>query len=114
MTEGVKTIIFPVKDVARAKAVFGTLLGEPMMDTPYYIGYRVAGQDIGLDPNGHAQGLTGPVAYWHVTDIKARIQALEDAGATTLQDLKDVGRGRLVASVTDADGNPIGLIEDPA
>lgn len=32
------------------------------------------------------------------------------AGAEAKQDVKDVGGGKLIASVTDADGNVIGLI----
>ncbi|MFF0200357.1 VOC family protein [Streptomyces sp. NPDC005017] len=114
MTAGVKTIIYPVKDLERAKAVFGALLGvEPYADTPYYVGYKDAGQDVGLDPNGHAQGLTGPVPYWHVDDVRTSLEALLAAGAETLQDVRDVGNGRLIASVKDADGNLVGLLQDP-
>ncbi len=81
------------------------------MDQPYYVGYRVGGLDVGLDPNGHAQGMTGPIGYWQVADIKASLSALLDAGAELLQDVKDVGGGKLVASAKDADGNGIGLIQ---
>ncbi len=36
MTEGVKTIMYPVKDLARAKTLYGKLLGvEPCMDEAY-------------------------------------------------------------------------------
>ncbi|MDX3801876.1 VOC family protein [Streptomyces sp. AK04-3B] len=115
MAAGLQTIIYPVKDVARAKALFTALLGvEPFADEPYYVGYKAAGQDVGLNPNGHAQGLTGPVPYWHVTDIQDRLAALLAAGAEVLQDVQDVGNGRLIASVKDADGNLVGLLQDPA
>jgi predicted enzyme related to lactoylglutathione lyase len=114
MAEGVKTIIYPVKDLEAAKAVYGELLGvKPIADESYYVGYQVAGQDIGLDPNGHAQGLTGALAYWHVDDLEQRLQALLAAGAKVLQPVKDVGGGKLVASVLDADGNQIGLLQNP-
>ncbi|CAL9362515.1 VOC family protein [Streptomyces sp. enrichment culture] len=115
MTAGLKTIIYPVKDLERAKALFGALLGvEPYADEPYYVGYKDAGQDVGLDPNGHAQGMTGPVPYWHVSDIRGTLAALLEAGAEPLQDVRDVGGGRLIASVKDADGNLVGLLQDPA
>ncbi|MFE0254856.1 VOC family protein [Streptomyces sp. NPDC059010] len=115
MTAGVNTIIYPVKDLDRAKALFSALLGtEPYADEPYYVGFKEAGQDVGLDPNGHAKGMTGPVPYWHVTDIRATLAALLAAGAETLQDVKDVGGGRLIASVKDADGNLVGILQDPA
>ncbi|KUN19787.1 glyoxalase [Streptomyces antibioticus] len=113
MTAGLKTIIYPVKDIARAKAVFIALLQtEPYADEAYYVGFKDAGQDVGLDPNGHARGMTGPVPYWHVEDIRARLAALLDAGAELLQDVTDVGGGKLIASVKDADGNLIGITQD--
>ncbi|MEW2487117.1 glyoxalase [Streptomyces sp. NPDC048411] len=109
MTAGIKTIIYPVKDLAGAKSLFITLLGtEPVRDEPYYVGYRVAGQDIGPDPHGHSKGMTGPLAYWHVDDIEA---GLLEAGAETVQAIQDVGGGKLTASLKDADGNAIGLIQ---
>jgi predicted enzyme related to lactoylglutathione lyase len=111
MTSGAKTIIYPVKDLTAAKTVFGALLGvEPSMDQPYYVGFDVAGQHVGLDPNGHAQGMTGPVSYWHVADIEAALKTLVAAGGTLQQPAKDYG-GKFVGTVTDSDGNVIGLIQ---
>ena len=69
MTSGLSTVIYPVKDLARAKALYAALLGEPAMDAPYYVGFQVGDQQLGLDPHGHDQGLTGPVGYWTVDDI---------------------------------------------
>jgi predicted enzyme related to lactoylglutathione lyase len=113
MTSGLMTIVYPVRDAAKGKAMFAALLGaEPHTDQPYYVGFSVAGQEVGLDPNGHAQGLTGPVPYWHVEDIEARLTQLRDAGAEIQQAATDVGEGKLVARVTDADGNVIGLIQE--
>ena len=112
MTEGVQTIIYPVKDLDKARALFTALFGlAPESDTPYYVGWYVAGQDVGLDPNGHAQGLSGPVPYWHVDDIARSVQALVAAGGEVLQDAKDVGGGKLIAWVKDADGDVIGLLQ---
>ena len=55
MTEGIKTFIYPVKDLAKAKTLYSELLGvEPYMDEPYYVGFNVEGQDVGLDPHGHS------------------------------------------------------------
>lgn len=114
MTAGLHTIIYPVKDLDRTKALFTALLGtQPYADEPYYVGFKDAGQDVGLDPNGHAKGMTGPVPYWHVADIRATHAALLEAGAESLQDVHDVGGGRLIASVKDADGNLVGLLQDP-
>ncbi len=111
MNQGIKTIIYPAKDIARAKALFSRLLGvEPFIDSPYYVGFKVGDQDIGLDPNGHKAGTT---AYHHVDDIKKSLQFLLDAGAQALQEVKDVGGGKLIAIVKDVDGNIIGLLQSP-
>lgn len=81
------------------------------MDEAYYVGFSIGGQDIGLDPNGHSQGMTGPVGYRHVDDIRESLKSLLSAGAEAHQEVKDVGGGKLIASVKDADGNVIGLIQ---
>jgi predicted enzyme related to lactoylglutathione lyase len=112
-TDGIKTVLHPVSDLAKAKAVYEALLGiAPQADAPYYVGFDVAGQHIGLVPNGHAQGMTGPVAYWHVRDIDAKLAEVCAAGAAVKDPARDVGGGRLVASFTDPDGNVLGLIQD--
>lgn len=107
-------IVYPVRDLARAKTFYRALLGvDPYSDAPYYVGYRVGGQEIGLDPNGHAQGLTGPLGYRRVNDIASALRQLADAGAQTVQDVRDVGGGKLVAWIKDTDGNLIGLMQEP-
>jgi predicted enzyme related to lactoylglutathione lyase len=114
MSSGIRTVIFPVRDLAQAKALYGTLLGvEPYADEAYYVGYRVEGQEIGLDPNGHSQGMTGPVGYWDVDDIQESLKLLLDAGAEVQRPVGDVGGGKLIAWVKDADGNVIGLAQSP-
>jgi len=114
MNQGIRTVIYPVKDIAQAKALYSKLLGvEPYMDEAYYVGFRVGDQEIGLDPNGHKQGMTAPVDYFHVSDIKNSLQSLLDAGAQVQQEVKDVAGGKLIASVKDADSNIIGLIQLP-
>ena len=111
MNQGIKTVIYPVTDVAKAKTLFSELLGvEPYADAAYYVGFRVGDQEIGLDPNGHKHGMTG---YYHVDDIKESLQLLLDAGAEVQQEIKDVGGGNLIAAVKDADGNIIGLSQRP-
>ncbi|MFB8005119.1 VOC family protein [Nocardia sp. NPDC056000] len=111
MTAGLQTIVYPVTDLVKAKAFYGALLGEPTTDTPYYVGYRAAGQDIALDPNGAKQGMTGPIGYWHVEDIDKQIAAMVAAGAVVRTEPRDVGGGRLIATLADADGNPVGLLQ---
>ena len=114
MTSGMRTVI-PVKDLAAAKELYGTLFGvAPSMDEVYYVGFDVDGQHVGLDPNGHTKGMTGPVEYWQVDDITKSLDALLAAGAEAQQPVTDVGGGTLIATVKDRDGNVIGLVQAPA
>ncbi|MGH2914062.1 MAG: VOC family protein [Solirubrobacteraceae bacterium] len=112
-TQGIKTVLHPVSDLAAAKAVYTALLGSaPKHDADYYVGYETEGQHIGLVPGGAEQGMSSPVAYWHVADIEAKLAEVTAAGATLKEPAHDVGGGRLVATVTDSDGNVLGLLQD--
>ena len=82
-TQGIKPVLHPVSDLATAKTVYAALLGiDPQTDSPYYVGFETAGQQIGLVPGGGPQGMTSPVAYWHVPDIEAKLAEVTGAGAT--------------------------------
>jgi predicted enzyme related to lactoylglutathione lyase len=113
-TEGIKTVLHPVSDLAAAKPVYEALLGiPPQTDSEYYVGFEAEGQQIGLVPGGGPQGMASPVAYWHVPDIEAKLAEVTAAGATVKEPARNVGGGRLVATVTDPDGNVLGLLQDP-
>src|ERR1700754_3755196 len=112
-TKGIKTVLHPVSDLAKAKPVYQALLGvAPEPDSEYYVGFEAGGQHIGLVPGGGPQGMTSPVAYWHVADIEATLAEVTAAGATVKEPAQEVGGGRRVATVTDPDGNVLGLIQD--
>jgi predicted enzyme related to lactoylglutathione lyase len=106
-----RLLVYPVKDLAKAKTLYSELLGvEPYADAAYYVGFRIGDLEIGLDPHGRSGG---PLAYWEVRDIKAGLRQLLDAGAQLDQGVKDVGGGKLIATVKDADGNMLGLMHSP-
>jgi predicted enzyme related to lactoylglutathione lyase len=110
---GIQTVLHPVADLEKAKPVYTALLGiEPQADSPYYVGYTHAGQQIGLVPDRGGHTDSTPVAYWHVADIAAKIAEVTAAGATVKDAPRDVGNGRLVATVVDVDGNVLGLLQD--
>ena len=112
-TQGITIVLHPVSDLTAAKAVYGALLGaQPEADSSYYVGFETAGQHIGLVPNGGPQQMSSPVAYWKVPDIEAKLAEVTAAGATVKEPARDVGGGRLVATVTDPDGNVLGLTQD--
>ena len=86
---------------------------SPWPTAPTYVGYDLDGQQIGLVPNGHdSQNMTGTTAFWHVDDIEASVKAVLDAGGTMQQEINEVGNGRRVAAVIDAEGNVLGFIQD--
>ena len=93
--------------------MYTALLGiPPQTDGSYYVGYDIGGQHIGLLPGGGPQGITSPVAYWQVADLEAKLAEVTAAGATVKEPAHDVGGGRSVATVTDPDGNVLGLLQD--
>jgi predicted enzyme related to lactoylglutathione lyase len=110
--KGIKTVLHPVSDMAAAKPVYAALLGvPPQTDLPYYVGFEAGGQHIGLVLGGGTQGMTSPVVYWEVPDIDETLAKVAAAGATVMEPAYDVGGGRLVATVTDPDGNVLGLLQ---
>jgi predicted enzyme related to lactoylglutathione lyase len=112
-TFGIKTVLHPVSDLAAAKAVYTALLGvAPQADAPYYVGYDVAGQHIGLVPSANGKGAGSPVSYWHVPDLDAKLAEVVAAGGTVHEAAHEVGPGRRVATFTDPDGNVLGLLQD--
>jgi predicted enzyme related to lactoylglutathione lyase len=112
-TQGIKTVLYPVSDLATAREVYAALLSvQPQTDSDYYVGFEAEGQQVGLVPDGGPRGTTSPVAYWHVPDIEAKLAEVTAAGATVKEPAHDVGGGRLVATVTDPDGNVLGLLQD--
>ena len=106
MARNVKLLVYPVKDVEKAKAFYGKFLDvEPYVASGYYVGYRVGEMEVGLDPNSKV----GPIAYADVEDIKSSLRALIEVGAEVVEDVREVGGGLLIAQVRDADGNVVGL-----
>src|SRR3954453_2424281 len=108
-TQGIKIVLHPVSDLAKAKDVYAALLGlAPQADADYYVGFDAAGQHIGLVPGGGPQGMTALGAYWEVADIEGKLPEVPAAGATVHEPAHDVGGGRLVATFPDPDGNVLG------
>ncbi|MEZ4671999.1 MAG: glyoxalase [Anaerolineae bacterium] len=114
MIKGIRLIVYPVTDLKAAKTQYSALLGvEPYAENDYYVGFKTGDLEIGLDPNGHQLRATGPICFWHVDDVKTALQSSLASGAQLLQDIKDFGNGKMWATVKEADGNIIGLIQVP-
>ena len=115
MFQGLRTVIYHVGDLQKAKEWYSTVLGiKPYFDEPFYVGFNVGGFELGLDPDmkGVSKG-NNVVAYWGVKDAKASYQRMQKLGAKKHSDPQEVGGGIIVATLTDPDGNVFGIIENP-
>ena len=113
---GLRTVIFKVPDLDGAKAWYTRLTGvAPYFDELFYVGFNVAGYELGLDPDlsTSTPGAGGSTAYWGVTDLAATLARLTADGIDIQSPLQDVGEGIRVATIRDPFGNLIGLIENP-
>jgi predicted enzyme related to lactoylglutathione lyase len=116
MVLGLRTVIYRVDDLDRAKAWYRDAFEvDPYFDEPFYVGFNISGFELGLDPDVSegTQGPGGSVAYWGVAPIEPTFERFLKLGATSLGPVKDVGGGIKVATVADPFGNLIGLIENP-
>ena len=116
MIKGLATVIYPAPDLPRARAWYAAAFRQqPYFDQPYYVGFDIAGYELGLDPNQtiSTPGQNGGVAYWRVDDITEAVDHFVAAGARLVTGIKDVGGGISVATIADPFGTLIGLIENP-
>ena len=116
MFRGLRTAIYNVGDIDRAKEWYGVVLGiRPYFDEPFYVGFDVGGFELGLQPDdpGALRASTGVVAYWGVDDADAAFGRLLELGATGHSGVQNVGDGIRVATVLDPYGNVLGVIENP-
>ena len=113
---GLRTAIYHVDDIDKAKAWYAEVLGiQPYFDQPFYVGFNVGGYELGLQPGDGASAdkADGAVAYWGVADAAAACERILALGATIHEALQDVGEGIKVATVKDPFGNIFGMIENP-
>ena len=114
--QGLRTVGCKVADLTAAKEWYTKVLGiEPYFDQPFYVGFNVAGYELGLEPEegeGSPKG-ENTVTYWGVEDVNAAWDLLLASGATPLDNPMDVGDGIVVAAVKDPWGNAFGVICNP-
>ena len=115
MIKGLRTTIYKVPDLARAKAWYAQAFGvAPYFDEPFYVGFNIGGFELGLDPDVPAPITAGGVmTYWGTDEVGADFARLLALGATMHEAPKDVGGDIKVASVLDPFGNIVGLIQNP-
>lgn len=109
---GLRTVIYPAPDLDAAKRWWTELLGVgPYFDQPFYVGFEVAGYELGLLPDGDPAD--GALTYWGVDDVPAAVAAAVALGAVVHGRSTEVGDGIVTATVRQPDGSIIGLIRNP-
>jgi len=109
---GLRTVIYPSPDLQAAKGWWTTLLGvEPYFDEPFYVGFNLAGYELGLLPDADPDD--GAITYWGVEDVAAAVDAALALGATLHAPVADVGGGIVTGSVTNPMGMIVGFIVNP-
>ncbi len=114
--KGLRTVGIKVSDLDKAKEWYSKALGiAPYFNEPFYVGFNVAGYELGLQPEGSAEGsdAANVITYWGVDNVNAAWADLLANGATELEQPMDVGDGIMVAAVRDPWGNPFGVIYNP-
>jgi len=110
---GLRTVIYPAPDLDAAKAWWSQLLGtDPYFDEVFYVGYDVAGYELGLLPT--SEPADGVLTYWGVADVTAAVAAAKAAGATEHAPIAEVGGGIVTATVRIPSGSILGFIYNPS
>ena len=113
MIKGLRTAIYPVSDLNKARAWYAEVFGKaPYFDQPFYVGFDIGGFELGLIPDG-TPGATGSKIFWGVDDIDAEVARMVPLGATVHAAVQDVGDGIKVVELLDPFGNVLGLICNP-
>ena len=113
MLLGLRTIVYPAPDLAKAKQWYSEVLGvQPYFDEAFYVGFSVGGFELGLVPDAEP-GINGSQAMWGVENIEIQFKRLLALGAKELEAVTEVGGGIKVAAVQDPFGNRLGIIENP-
>lgn len=110
--EGLRTVIYPTEDLQASKTWWSRFLGiEPYFDQPFYVGFSVAGYELGLLPDANRED--GALVYWGVADVAVAMDVALASGATGHSPASDVGEGIVTGSVRTPDGSVLGFIHNP-
>jgi predicted enzyme related to lactoylglutathione lyase len=113
MINGLRTVAYPVADLAAAKDWYAKVFGAaPYFDQPFYVGFNIGGFELGLIPDG-TPGTAGSTVYWGVDDIEAEVTRITALGATIHGAIQDVGERIRTVELADPFGNILGLIYNP-
>ncbi len=110
--QGLRTVIYPATDLQEAKKWWANYLGfEPYFEQPFYIGFNVAGYELGLLPDSNPA--EGALIYWGVDDVSAAINTAIESGASEHSPATEVGDGIVTGSICTPQGSIVGFIYNP-
>ena len=110
--QGLRTVNYPAPELDAAKAWWTQTLGvEPYFDEPFYVGYNIAGYELGLLPD--AAQADGALTYWGVDDVAEAVRVAVAGGAVEHSPISEVGGGIVTATVRTPHGAVLGLIFNP-
>jgi methylmalonyl-CoA/ethylmalonyl-CoA epimerase len=117
--EGVGQIGLTVKDLTKAKAFYGEVLGLPFLfDAGAMAFYQCGGVRLmlGTAEPGKEGPVGGTILYFKVVGIEAVCAKLKAVGVGFVQDAHLVAKmpdhALWMAFVKDSDGNVVGLLEE--
>lgn len=113
---GLRTCIYKVTDIRSATEWYTKAFGtEPYFNEVFYVGFNVAGYELGLIPDENpttAKG-DGVHTYWGVENVEKEHKRLISLGATDYEEPHNVGGELVVGAVKDPWGNVVGMIYNP-
>jgi predicted enzyme related to lactoylglutathione lyase len=112
---GLRTAIYKVPDIEAAKRWYTDAFHTPpYFDMPFYVGFNIAGYELGLQPDEtNATRSDNVEMYWGVKNVQQSYNRLISLGAASHNPPQNVGEEIIVATVKDPWENIIGLIYNP-
>lgn len=109
---GLRSLIYPTLNLNEAKKWWKTFLGvDPYFDESFYVGFKVGGYEIGLNPGAAME--FGPITFIGVESIEESLTLAKERGAKVESDIEEVGDGIKVAQLISPTGERFGLIFNP-
>lgn len=113
---GLRTTIYKVGNLKEAKNWYAKAFGvEAYFDEPFYIGFNIAGYELGLIPDEKQtfNKSDNVMSYWGVDDIDKAYNHFLKCGAVEHEKPENVGSDIMVAAIKDPWDNVIGLLDNP-
>ncbi|GAA0195107.1 hypothetical protein GCM10009122_59090 [Fulvivirga kasyanovii] len=113
---GLRTCIYRVSDLKAATEWYSKAFQtEPYFNEPFYVGFNIAGYELGLLPEENAPKTKAEsvMTYWGVNDVEKEYQRFIGLGAKDCEKPHNVGGELVVGAVKDPWDNVIGIIYNP-